>query len=240
MRISICCLFGSLLLIAGCSNSGESSEQNTGNDSQQQLIDSSAHQPPEDSTRYVIRTESEWQGTDHSVLGYYLNVPGMYLVSYDGGLLLEGQSDSRENRIELIKQTRGDDYLKLESNKRIKVWEGWVDLALYRDASGDTIFSESYYSCGPGCNAEVTLLKYYCGAWIEVTDSIFQLPAREELAKLYSKATGKKDAGTPDILLEPHPDKGTLLVICDPQFENNKRIEICTYDFKRGHFVLRK
>lgn len=242
MRFSFHLFIAILFLSGSCDSSSTASGNNTGADTNAsaQTADSGDRFTDPLTDTVVPMINAEWQGRDHSVLGYYLNVPGMYLVSYDGGLLLGGQNDSHENRIDLISKTQGSDYIKLESNRRIKTWEGWVDLALFHDAGGDTLFSVFYYSCGPGCNVETTFLKYSCGAWKEVTDSVFQIPSREELAKRYSKATGKPNEGTPDILLEPHPDKNKIVVICDPQFEDGKRIELCTLEFRRGLFVLKK
>lgn len=59
-------------------------------------------------------------------------------------------------------------YLKLEG-----MWEGWVEIAIFKKADGTYLVAVSQVGCGPGCEGGLMFLSHNKGRWTDVTDEVF-------------------------------------------------------------------
>ncbi|HNJ39636.1 MAG TPA: hypothetical protein PKZ53_04035 [Acidobacteriota bacterium] len=163
-----------------------------------------------------------------TVLDYYLQLPNRYLFS--GG--------DRAARMKLIKiQDVKNGYLRLEGD-----WEGFSEIALFRQPNGTPLIVVTNAECGPGCTQSTYFLEFRDGQWVNRQAELFPL-TRQQVVAEYRKSGLKtiEDFGDdlPYLIMLPRAGR-VIKVIVQPEFTETEQT-IMAFELKDGVFqrVLR-
>ncbi len=158
-----------------------------------------------------------------TVLDYYLQLPNRYLFS--GG--------DRAARMKLIKiQDVKNGYLRLEGD-----WEGFSEIALFRQPNGTPLIVVTNAECGPGCSQSTYFLEFQDGKWVNRQTELFPL-TRQQVVAEYRKSGQKtiEDFGDdlPYLIMLPRAGR-VIKVIVQPEFTETEQI-IMAFELKDGIF----
>ena len=177
------------------------------------------------------------QTPPQTVQDYYLSVPESYFRVGEDKLPFAG---SREKRTKAIQTNDGKNgYLRLETEE----WEGYGEVALFKEPQGGIVLGMVLTECAPGCRQSVTFLEYApqtTEKWKNVTAAILPKLAKKALLEIYRVKKAKADeAYTEEDLpvLYVLPRYGTTVTVTvDPQFTASP-IVLAELAWRNGKFI---
>ena len=110
-------------------------------------------------------------------------------------LLPENMLENEAAKAKITIQDTKNGYLKIEG-----LFEGWVEVALFRKKSGSPVLIVGSTGCGPVCTTDVTAYELSGGKLVNETKRILPKLSDEEIIEIYNK---KKTDGDEDTESEP-------------------------------------
>ena len=107
-----------------------------------------------------------------NVLDYFTALPAKYF---------EVETTAAGRRKLVKTQDLENGFLRLEAN----TWDGWGEVALFKNADGTKTLAVQTVGCGPGCSTDtIFFVQYKNGAWIDVTKSVLPEISQTELDRV--------------------------------------------------------
>ncbi len=147
------------------------------------------------------------QQQPRDVLDHYLLVPDRYLT-------MGGGAQERDTAIKIRDIKNG--YLRIEG-----AWEGYTEIALFRNPDRSALIAITNVSFGPGPEQKIYFLIYDGKAWIDKTKEVFARVPQSQIAAAYKKKKDREDEDYGEAV--PHvyrlPRTGTTIrVVTAPGF----------------------
>ena len=136
-----------------------------------------------------------------NVLEYFTALPTKYFAPV---------KDVNERKKLVRIQDLENGFLRLESN----TWEGWGEVALFKNADGTKTLGVQTIGCGPGCETEsIFFVQYKNGRWIDVTSDVLPEISQTELNRVLK--CYKPDTESPAFAYYELPRYGTTVKLID-------------------------
>jgi hypothetical protein len=160
-----------------------------------------------------------------NVLEYFNALPTKYLG------IVKDIGDRRQT-VEIQDIENG--YLKLSSNR----WEGWGEVALFKNTDGTKTLGIQTIGCGPGCETEsIFFVQYRNGRWIDVTKEV--LPEISEAERRRVLQCYKPDNEDPVSAYYELPRFGTTIKLIDNNEAEENGSLLYEFDWNGSKFVAR-
>jgi len=153
-------------------------------------------------------TAAAQNSAPQNVLEYFLAVPEEFI----GTIKDLGE---REKTVEVKDLKNG--YLKLSSPG----WDGWGEVALFKNSDGSKTLGLQTIGCGPGCgNDSLFFVQYKNGKWIDVTKEILPEVGDAELLRVWKCLNPKKTGEDTVAAFYEFPRIGTTVKLIDDNNAN--------------------
>lgn len=166
-----------------------------------------------------------------TVKDFLLLLPEKFL-GYEGAVI---PASERLDMIEVDDRANG--WLKL-SGRGANAFEGWIEIALFREGPAGPMLGITVNHCGPLCRQQLLFLQYIDENWEEITGKVFQPLPVSEVRELYQAGfPGAEFADDPPVLYRL-PRKGTDILLVTQEAIAGREAVLARYRLQDGRFVL--
>lgn len=173
-----------------------------------------------------VASAGGFQKQPRDVVDYYLLVPDRYLT-------LGGGAQERDTAIKIRDIKNG--YLRIEG-----AWEGYTEIALFRNPDRSALIAVSNVSLGPGPEQKIYFLSYDGRAWIDRTKEVFARVPQSQIADLYKKKKSREDENygedVPHVYLLPRI--GTTIKVATAPGFTAVEITLAELKWANGRFEI--
>lgn len=173
-----------------------------------------------------VATSAGFQPQPRDVVDYYLLLPDRYFT-------LGGGAQERDTAIKIRDIKNG--YLRLEG-----AWEGYTEIALFRNPDRSALIAVSNVSLGPGPDQKIYFLSCDGKAWIDKTKEVFARVPQSQIATMYKKKRSREDKDYGQDV--PHvyrlPRLGTTINVVTPPSFTSVEITLAELKWVNGRFEI--
>jgi hypothetical protein len=123
------------------------------------------------------------------------------------------------------------------TGKGERAFEGWIEVALFREGPGGPMLGITVNHCGPLCEQQVFFLQHARGDWHDITAKVFQPLPEDSVRELFrAKFPGEDFAGDPPVLYRL-PRRGTDITLVTQEAIAGREAVLARLFLANGRFT---